>query len=151
MWKSIMGAWMSIRLGLAKKEPSNLAEVMKQPIFSNPSLTNARGEPLGVNDHSKGYAFARAGHTRIRDIWNGDTQDWKNLSDLKMHFHASNRSSKDIIIGSIPWRPARLFQPLCAARGLGKYSQLGYPPGMGILRSGGARGQGISARIQKNS
>jgi hypothetical protein len=49
------------------------------------------------------------------DIWNGDTQEWKNLSDLKMHFHASNRSSKDIIIGSIPWRPDS-FSP-CAQPG----------------------------------
>ncbi len=105
MWKSILGAWMNIRLGLTKKEPSNLAELMRQPIFSNPSLTNVRGEPLGVNGHSEGCAFARAGHTRIRDIWNGDTQDWKNLSDLKMHPHTSNRSSKDIIIGNILWRP----------------------------------------------
>jgi hypothetical protein len=115
MWKSIMGAWMSIRLGLAKKEPSNLVELMRQPIFSNPSLTNVRGEPLGVNGHSEGCAFARARHTKIRDFWNGDTQDWKNLSDLKMHFHASNKSSKDIIIGSIPWRPDS-FSP-CAQPG----------------------------------
>ncbi len=65
MWKSILGAWMSIRPGLPKKEPSNLMELMRQPIFSNPSLTNARGEPLGVNGHSEGCAFARAGHTGI--------------------------------------------------------------------------------------
>jgi len=115
MWKSILGAWMSIRPGLAKKEPSNLAELVRQPIFSNPSLTNARGEPLGVNGHSEGCAFARAGHTRIRDFWNDDTQEWKNLSDLKMHVHTSNRSSKDIIIGSIPWRPDS-FSP-CAQPG----------------------------------
>jgi hypothetical protein len=115
MWKSILGAWMSIRPGLAKREPSNLAELMRQPIFSNPSLTNARGEPLGVNGHSEGCAFARAGHTRIGDFWNGDTQEWKNLSDLKMHVHASNKSTKDIIIGSIPWRPDS-FSP-CAQPG----------------------------------
>jgi hypothetical protein len=68
MWKSILGAWMSIRPGLAKKEPSNLAELMRQPIFNNPSLTNARGEPLGVNGHNEGCAFTRAGHTKVRDI-----------------------------------------------------------------------------------
>lgn len=32
-------------------------------------------------------------------------QEWKNLSDLGMHFHASNRASKDIILESIPRRP----------------------------------------------
>jgi hypothetical protein len=115
MWKSILGAWMSIRPSLAKREPSNLAELMKQPIFSNPSLTNVRGEPLGVNGHSEGCAFARAEHTRIRDFWNGDTEEWKNLSDLKMHVYASNKSTKDIIIGSIPWRPDS-FSP-CAQPG----------------------------------
>ncbi len=58
-----------------------------------------------MNGQSEGCTFARFGHTRIRDLWNREEQEWKNLSDLGMHFHASNRASKDIILESIPRRP----------------------------------------------
>jgi hypothetical protein len=105
MWKNILGAWLNVRLGLAKVDPTSRAELLRQPLFGNPSFTNTRGPPLGVNGQSEGCAFAKAGHTRVKDIWNHETEDWKNLSDLRMHFHVSNRSSKDIIIGSIPRRP----------------------------------------------
>jgi hypothetical protein len=100
---------------------SGVPEDSKSQLFQVLGFTPTHGqvrvatEPLGVNGHSEGCAFARAEHTRIKDFWNGDTQDWKNLSDLKMHIHASNRSSKDIIIGSIPWRPDS-FSP-CAQPG----------------------------------
>ncbi len=105
MWKSILGAWLNVRPGLAKVDPTSRAELLRQPLFRNPSFTNTRGAPLGVSGQSEGCAFARAGHTKVRDIWNHETQDWKNLSDLRMHFHVSNRSSKDIIIRNIPRRP----------------------------------------------
>ncbi len=47
----------------------------------------------------------RSRHTRVRDLWDREAQDWKNLSNLGMHFHASNQASKDIILKSIPRRP----------------------------------------------
>jgi hypothetical protein len=102
MWKSILGAWINVRPGLTKEDPANRAELLKQPFFENPSLTNSRGVPLGVNGQSKGCAFAWFEHTRIRELWNREAQEWKNLFDLGMHFHASNRASKDIILESIP-------------------------------------------------
>jgi len=104
MWKSILGAWINVRPGLTKEDPANRAKLLRQPLFGNPSLTNSRGLPLRVNDQSEGCAFARSGHTRIRDLWNREAQEWKNLSDLGMHFQASNRTSKDIILESIPRR-----------------------------------------------
>jgi hypothetical protein len=55
-----------------------------------------------MNGESEGCAFARSGHTKIRDLWNREAQEWKNLFDLGMHFQASNRASKDIILESIP-------------------------------------------------
>ncbi len=67
-----------------------------------------------MNSQSEGCAFARSGHTKVRDLWNQEAQDWKNLSDLRMHFHASNRASKDIILESIPRWPdsfSSLAQP----------------------------------------
>jgi hypothetical protein len=105
MWKSILGAWINVQPGLTKEDPANRAELLRQPLFGNPSLTNSRGLPLGVNGQSEGCVFARSEHTKIRNLWNREAQEWKNLSDLGMHFHASNRASKDIILESIPRRP----------------------------------------------
>ncbi len=105
MWKSILGAWIIIRLGLTKSDPSSMAEMLRQPFFGNPSFTNTNGAPLGVNGQSEGYAFTRHGHTRVKDIWNQEAQEWKSLPDLGMYFHVLNRNSKDIIINSIPRRP----------------------------------------------
>jgi hypothetical protein len=105
MWKNILRAWINVRPGLTKEDLANRAELLRQPLFGYPSLTNSRGLPLGVNSQNEGCAFASSGHTRIRDLWNREAQEWKNLSDLGMHFHASNRASKDIILKSIPRRP----------------------------------------------
>jgi len=105
MWKSILGAWINVRLGLTKEDPTSRVEMLRQPLFGNPSFTNTRGLPLGVSSQNERCAFARFGHTRVRDLWNQEAQDRKNLSDVRMHFHASNRASKDIILESIPRRP----------------------------------------------
>ncbi len=105
MWKSILGAWINIRPGLTKEEPTSMAEMLRQPLFGNPSFINSNGAPLGISGQSEGYAFTRSRHTRVKDMWNHEVQEWKSLSDLGMHFHASNITSKDIIIGSIPRRP----------------------------------------------
>ncbi len=105
MWKSILGAWINIRPGLTKSDLSSMAEMLRQPLFGNPSFTNTNGAPLCVSGQSEGCAFARYGHTRVKDMWNQEAQEWKSLLDLGMHFHVSNRNNKDIIIGSIPRRP----------------------------------------------
>jgi hypothetical protein len=102
MWKNILGAWINIQPDLTKEEPTSTAEMLRQPLFGNSSFTNTNGAPLGVSSQSEGCTFVQSRHTRVRDMWNQETQEWKNLSDLGMHFHASNRTSKDIIIGSIP-------------------------------------------------
>jgi len=58
MWKSIVGAWLNVRPGLIKSDPSNLDEVLRQLLFGNPSILNANGTPLGVGGVSEGNAFA---------------------------------------------------------------------------------------------
>jgi hypothetical protein len=70
MWKSIVGAWMKVRLGLTKAIPTSTAEILKEPIFGNPLILNQLGAPLGLSGLSEGNAFARAGCTRIKDLWN---------------------------------------------------------------------------------
>jgi hypothetical protein len=103
MWKSIVGAWMKVRSGLIKEGPSNTAEIFKQPIFDNLLMLNERGIPLGLGDKREGSALARAGFTRIKDLWNPTAQKWKSLVELGMMNHPSNRQCKEAIIASIPW------------------------------------------------
>ncbi len=58
MWKSIVGAWLNVRSGLTKSDSTTSAEILRQPIFGNPSILSSRGTPLGVSDLGEGCALA---------------------------------------------------------------------------------------------
>jgi hypothetical protein len=105
MWKSIVGAWLNVRPDLTKSDLISAAEILRQPLFGNPSITNIEGAPLGVSDLREGSAFARSGCSRVKDLWNPERKKWKSFFELGMNYHATNISSKDIITTSIPWRP----------------------------------------------
>jgi hypothetical protein len=93
---------MNMRAGLVKIELTSQMEVLRQPIFSNPLITNAVGHPLGVSRLSEGQAIAKASCTKIKDLWDREDKEWKNLLALRMNSHVINRTSKDTIISSIP-------------------------------------------------
>ncbi len=112
MWKNIVGAWMKVRSGLTKADPTNTAEILRQPIFGNPLVLNDRGTPLGVGGLSEGSAFARADYTRTKDLWNPGEQEWKSLAELDMSYHASNKKCKDSIIANILWLLTESTSPL---------------------------------------
>jgi hypothetical protein len=104
MWKSIMGTWLNVRSGFIKSDPTTSAEILWQPIFGNSSILSSRGTPLGVNDLREGCSFAQSGCTRIRDLWNLETREWKGLIDMGRTRHPSNKQCLDIITSNIPWR-----------------------------------------------
>jgi hypothetical protein len=106
LWKSILHAWMSVRPGLYKTEPTNLAETLRQPVFGNPHIMNHEGKPLGFSGRSEGNSLAKAGCSRVRDFWDLEEKEWKGLSALGVSFHPANRCNRDLIIASIPWDPA---------------------------------------------
>jgi hypothetical protein len=120
LWKSILKAWMSVRPGLAKSEPTNSAEALRQPIFGNPLITNQEGKPLGINGKSEGNSLANAEHTKVRDLWDSKEKEWKGLSALGVSFHPSNRKNRDLIIASIPWDPAAFNDNPSAGEWIGK-------------------------------
>jgi hypothetical protein len=103
MWKSIVGAWLKVRPGLGKAAPTCTAEILRQPIFGNPLILNQLGAPLGLSGISEGNAFARAGCTRVKDLWNQAGQEWKSLAELGMNYHVANKKCKETFIASIPW------------------------------------------------
>ncbi|CAM6016021.1 unnamed protein product [Sphagnum balticum] len=105
MWKSIVGAWLNVKSGLTKSDPTIAAEILKQSLFGNLSILNVSGTPLGVSGLSEGCAFAHSGCSRVKDLWNPENKNWRSLSELGMSRHASNRRCWDIITASIPWCP----------------------------------------------
>jgi hypothetical protein len=105
-WKSILGSWLNLRVGLAKSEPASHAEVLRQPIFNNPLILNTTGHPLGVSGRNEGRAIANSGCTQIKDLWDQEGRAWKSLQALRLTYHATNRNNREIIIESIPWNRA---------------------------------------------
>jgi hypothetical protein len=68
MWKSIVGAWLHARLGLTKSDPITSVEILRQPLFGNPSILDSRGIPLGVGGMREASAFAQSRCSRVKDI-----------------------------------------------------------------------------------
>jgi hypothetical protein len=102
LWKSILGAWLSVRPGLCKSESTNIAELLKQSVFGNPLITNQESRPLGLSEKNESNAFANASCSRVRDFWDPESQDWKGRSALGVSFHLVNMQNKDLIIANIP-------------------------------------------------
>jgi len=105
LWKNILHSWLNVRLGLCKSKPTNSAETLRQPIFENPLLTNQDGRPLGLSGRSERNALANVGCSRVDDLWDPKTKEWKDLSTLGVSFHLANRLNRSLIITSIPWDP----------------------------------------------
>jgi hypothetical protein len=61
MWDNILGAWLNARPGLIKTDPTNSAEILRQPLFGNPSILNSNGSSLGISGMKEGNAFAHSG------------------------------------------------------------------------------------------
>jgi hypothetical protein len=95
-----------VRAGLAKTKFTSQAKVLRQPIFCNPLVTNFVGRPSGASGLSEGRAIAKVGCTRITDLWDQEDMEWKSLLTLEMSSHFIYRTSRDIIIFSIPWNLA---------------------------------------------
>jgi len=68
LWKSILHAWMSMKPGLYKSEPTNSAEILRQPVFGNPLIVNQEGKPLGLSGKSEGNSLANVGRSRVKDF-----------------------------------------------------------------------------------
>ncbi len=78
-----MGAWLNVMAGPMKIEPTSQVEVLRQPIFSNPLVTNVASQPLRVSGLNERRAI-------IKDLWDPKDQEWKSLSALRMNSHIIN-------------------------------------------------------------
>jgi hypothetical protein len=59
---------MNVRPSLSKSGPTNATEVLRQPVFSNPLITNQDNRPLGLSGRSEGNALVNVGHSRVGDF-----------------------------------------------------------------------------------
>jgi hypothetical protein len=71
-----------VRPGLTKVDPTNATETLRQLLFSNPSILNTSGTSFGIGGLREGYAFARSGCSRVKDLWNSEDNKWKSLFEL---------------------------------------------------------------------
>jgi hypothetical protein len=77
MWDNIIRVWLNVRPGLTKTDPTNNAEILRQPLFENPSILNSNDSPLGITGLSEGNAFAHSGCSRVKDLRNAANTEWK--------------------------------------------------------------------------
>jgi len=78
-WKSILGSWLNVKVGLVKSKPASHAEVLKQPIFNNLFILNTTSLPLGICGFNEGCTIANSGCTRIKDLRDPQGRTWKSL------------------------------------------------------------------------
>jgi hypothetical protein len=81
---------MNVKVGFMKTEPTLQEEVLKQPIFNNPLVTNVVGHPLGVSGLSEGWAIIKVGCIIIKDLWDRKAREWNSLPTLGMNSHIIN-------------------------------------------------------------
>jgi hypothetical protein len=77
MWKSIVGAWLNVRSGLTKIDPTIAVKILRQPFFGNPSILSTSGTLLEVSGLREGCAFAHSWCSRIKDLWSSENTEWK--------------------------------------------------------------------------
>lgn len=81
---------MNVRAGFVKTKPTSQAKVLRQPIFSNPLITNVASHPLGMSRLNEGQAITKAGYTRVKDLWDRENREWMSLSTFGINFHVIN-------------------------------------------------------------
>jgi hypothetical protein len=108
MWNNILRAWLKVRSELTKTNPTSSAEILRQPLFGNPSILNVNGSPLGITGLKEGNAFAHSGCSRVKDLRNAASKEWKSLTEMSMSHHPANRDNLARITASIPWNPEEL-------------------------------------------
>jgi hypothetical protein len=101
-----MDAWTQVKLGLIKKEPSFLEEVLQQPLFDNDFIPLLIPNPLRQATTHIRRAITTVGCSCINNFWNASCGNWKEFGMIRIR-----RTQKTIMlimvrknfIASIPW------------------------------------------------
>jgi hypothetical protein len=82
LWKGILGAWINIRGGLNKADPSSLAKILRQPIFGSLQVLSSKDEPFRARNKNEGRPLANKGITKLKHLWDAKTKVWKPMASL---------------------------------------------------------------------
>jgi len=101
-WNSLLKAWRNVIGGLIKaKCPTILDEDFKQPLFDNPHIPHLVFEEFNTNVHvGKVIFIARC--TCIRNLWNSNIHNWKELKYLSIRHTTASFATHNNLMMNIP-------------------------------------------------
>lgn len=68
LWGAVWKSWYAVRAGVSLAEPQTLQELMRQPLFGNPWITNEEGQLVGTEIGNKFANWAAKGLQQIKHI-----------------------------------------------------------------------------------
>jgi hypothetical protein len=98
-----MDAWTQVRLGLSKKEPSFLEEVLQQPLFDNDLIPFFIPNPLRQATTHIRRAIATTGYSCINNFWDASCGNRKEFGMIRIRKTIMLIMVRKNFIASIPW------------------------------------------------
>jgi len=109
--KACLKAFIAVRQGLIQRQPSILSELLRQPLFGNPLITESPDTPLGMGPNIGLHLWAKEGLTQIRHFWDTEKEDWLAGAEIQKKLPrkgavTENRRLRRIkLVSHIPWEP----------------------------------------------
>ncbi|GBG82443.1 hypothetical protein CBR_g34820 [Chara braunii] len=96
------------------KEPTTQEEVMRQPIFDNPRITNAPGGSFPATSTARNFGrrWVEKGIVRLEDLWDEVEEDWIPTNKLKQtlgNLHLI-RERRPLLLEAIPQDRREILQ-----------------------------------------
>ena len=95
-----------IRGGVKQKEPQSTQEILRQPLFGNPWITDDNGTPLGLEHGNRFSNWAAKGLQLVKHIWSEENMEWRTALDLLQTTKSwKTNALRTEIIKNIPSQP----------------------------------------------
>jgi len=101
---SLMGVWRNVRDNLVKGEPTILDEILCQSLFGYIHILLPVSKNLTLAPHV-GKAMASVGYTRVKDLWDATSCNWKELKDLGLKKTSTSVVTCNNLVINMPWDP----------------------------------------------
>ncbi len=103
-WNYLMGAWRNVRDNLVKAKPTILDEILCQPFFGNIHILHLVSKNL-ILVAQVGKTMAFVGCTRVKDLWDATSCNWKELKDLGLRRTSTSVVACNNLMINMPWGP----------------------------------------------
>lgn len=112
LWGAVWRSWCSVRVGVMQVEPQTMEELMRQPLFNNPWITDPEGIPRGLEKSNSFVNWAIKCLRCIQDIWSIDANAWRPTLDLLRTTKSwKTNKQRTALITSIPKNPGQALPP----------------------------------------